>query len=97
MLMSIISAFRIHYPKIQIVCLSMYFECLEKEFTKNEHLYSQVIASLRCNRIRYAINTLEAILMSDPTDVLAIHVLSHLYPMIGDSQGMVFLLVVSIM
>ena len=75
----------------------MYFECLEKEFTKNEHLYSRVIASLRCNRIRYAINTLEAILMSDPTDVLAIHVLSHLYPMIGDSQGMVFLLVVSIM
>lgn len=29
--------------------------------------------------------------MNDPTDVLAIHILSSLYPMIGDSHGMVFL------
>ena len=27
--------------------------------------------------------------MNDPTDVLAIHILSSLYPMIGDSHGMV--------
>lgn len=27
--------------------------------------------------------------MNDPTDVLAIHILSSLYPMIGDSYGMV--------
>ena len=70
---------------------------IEKDFTKNEHLYSRVIASLRCNRIRYAINTLEAILMNDPTDVLAIHILSYLYPMIGDSQGMVHLIIVFVM
>ena len=62
---------------------------VEKDFTKNEHLYKNVIAAIQCNRIRYAINTLEAILINDPTDILAINTLSQLYPMIGDSRGMV--------
>ena len=60
-----------------------------KDFTKNEHLYLRVLKALQCHRIRYAINTLEEILMNDPVDVLAINSLSTLYNMLNEDKKMV--------
>ena len=60
----------------------------EKDFTHNEHLYLHVLKGIRCNRVRYAINTLEMILMSDPVDILAINTLFSLYQQIGESSKM---------
>jgi hypothetical protein len=62
---------------------------LVKDYTKNEHLYLNVLNALRCNRIHYAINTLEEILMNDPVDILCIDTLHQLYQMLGKNNEMV--------
>ena len=48
-----------------------------------------VLSALRCNRIHYAINTLESILMNDPVDILCINTLHVLYKMLGEGNTMV--------
>ena len=63
--------------------------CIEKDYTKNEHLYLTVLSALRCNRIHYAINVLESILMNDPGDILCINTLHMLYKMLGEGSRMV--------
>lgn len=47
------------------------------------------MSSLRCNRIHYAINVLESILMNDPVDILCINTLHMLYKMLGEGNRMV--------
>lgn len=48
-----------------------------------------VLSALRCNRIHYAINTLESILMNDPVDILCINTLHSLYQILGRAESMV--------
>lgn len=48
-----------------------------------------MLSALRCNRIHYAINTLESILMNDPVDILCINTLHSLYQMLGRAESMV--------
>lgn len=61
----------------------------ESDYTRNELLYFDVIKALKCNRLRYAVNTLEAILLNDPVDILAINTLFSLYQRLGESSQMV--------
>ena len=60
----------------------------QKDYTKNEHLYLTVLSALLCNRIHYAINVLESILMNDPVDILCINTLHMLYKMLGEGNRM---------
>ena len=71
----------------RIIVYSSYL--LDSDFTRNEQLYFNVVKALKCNRIRYAVNTLEAILMNDPVDILAINTLFALYQRLGEGSQMV--------
>lgn len=53
-----------------------------------------VLSALRCNRIHYAINTLESILMNDPVDILCINTLHSLYQILGRGESMVAVITV---
>ena len=53
-----------------------------------------VLSALRCNRIHYAINTLESILMNDPVDILCINTLHSLYQILGRGESMVAVIMV---